>query len=136
MISYFNLIYQLFKVVSEISTNINDDTKEYIKKEMMEPKPFLKLWGDNIQCHYIPYTPVKKKLAKLTSKPAVDSSFVNDFSMKYSTDSDKNNVERVQPRQEPKVVFTTHSNSINTSFSADQNLLLFYNKQHYKNLLF
>lgn len=45
------------------------------------------MWGDHIQCHYVPYKPAKKPLPKLTKKPAVSSTFVSDFSMKYTNDS-------------------------------------------------
>ncbi|CAF4841730.1 unnamed protein product [Pieris macdunnoughi] len=93
---------RICKLVLEISTYLNEDTKEYIKKEMVETKPYTKLWGENIQCIYIPYKPLKKKLAKLTRKPATESSFVNDFSMKYSNENNKSNLEQVKPRQEPK----------------------------------
>ncbi|XP_047508654.1 activating signal cointegrator 1 complex subunit 3 [Pieris napi] len=93
---------RICKLVLEISTYLNEDTKEYIKKEMVETKQYTKLWGENIQCVYIPYKPLKKKLAKLTRKPATESSFVNDFSMKYSNENNKSNFEQVKPRQEPK----------------------------------
>lgn len=73
-----------FQIVTKISNIITDDTKEYIKTEMKEDKPNVKLWGENIQCNYIPYKPIKKPLAKLTKRPATASAFVTDFSMKYN----------------------------------------------------
>lgn len=66
----------------QISNIITEETKEYIKSEneKIEEK---KIWGENIQCHYIPYKPAKKPLAKLIKKPATSSAFVTDFSMRY-----------------------------------------------------
>lgn len=88
----------LFQIVSEISTEISENTKDYIKKEMSEDnKENIKLWGDHIQCHYIPYKPAKRPLAKLTKKPATDSSFVTDFSMAYSVQSNENKVIKAAP---------------------------------------
>lgn len=82
-----------FQIVTKISNIITDDTKEYIKTEMKEDKPNVKLWGENIQCNYIPYKPIKKPLAKLTKRPATASAFVTDFSMKYNNRTDnKENV--------------------------------------------
>lgn len=70
----------------QISNSITDETKEYIRTENNEIKE-KKLWGENIQCHYIPYKPAKKPLAKLIKKPATVSAFVTDFSMKYNNNS-------------------------------------------------
>lgn len=73
--------------MTSLSNELSEETREYIKKETDDSeKENVKLWGENIQCNYIPYQRVKKPLAKLTSKPAVDSAFVTDFSMKYSTE--------------------------------------------------
>ncbi|XP_041983109.1 activating signal cointegrator 1 complex subunit 3 isoform X1 [Aricia agestis] len=74
---------KICEIVTKISSWISDETKEYIKSELIENKENVKLWGENIQIHYIPYKPQKKPLAKLTQKPATASSFVTDFSMKY-----------------------------------------------------
>lgn len=79
------------QIVTKISEQLNEETKEYIKTEEVENKENVKIWGDHIQCHYIPYKPAKKPLAKLTSKPATASVFVNDFSMKYTKTAPKNN---------------------------------------------
>lgn len=74
------------QVVTQISEQLNEATKEYIRKEEAESnKENIKLWGEHIQCHYIPYKPAKKPLAKLTKKPATASAFVTDFSMKYNS---------------------------------------------------
>ncbi|XP_063379753.1 activating signal cointegrator 1 complex subunit 3 [Cydia fagiglandana] len=83
---------KICEIVNEISVEISEDTKEYIRKEISEEnKENVKLWGDHIQCHYIPYKPAKKPLAKLLKRPATDSSFVTDFSMKYSAESSSEN---------------------------------------------
>lgn len=74
------------QIVTKISEQLNDDTKEYIRTEEAESnKENIKLWGDHIQCHFIPYKPAKKPLPKLTTKPATASAFVTDFSMKYDS---------------------------------------------------
>ncbi|XP_038207200.1 activating signal cointegrator 1 complex subunit 3 [Zerene cesonia] len=94
---------KICEIVTQISNNINEDTKEYIRKENIEEEKYLKLWGEHIQCNYIPYKPVKKNLPKLTNKPATDSSFVKDFSMKYAADNRNNNVvQAATPRNESK----------------------------------
>ncbi|KAH9644006.1 hypothetical protein HF086_004267 [Spodoptera exigua] len=78
---------KICEIVTKISEQLSDNTKDYIRTEEAESnKENIKLWGDHIQCHYIPYKPVKKPLAKLTSKPATASAFVTDFSMKYDSD--------------------------------------------------
>ncbi|XP_061729195.1 activating signal cointegrator 1 complex subunit 3 isoform X1 [Cydia pomonella] len=83
---------KICEIVNEISVEISEDTKEYIRKEISEEnKENVKLWGDHIQCHYIPYKLAKKPLAKLLKRPATDSSFVTDFSMKYSAQSSGEN---------------------------------------------
>jgi hypothetical protein len=75
------------QVVNQLSPDLLEETKEYIKKEINnEEKENIKLWGDHIQCNYIPYQRQKKPLAKLTNKPATESAFVTDFSMKYTTE--------------------------------------------------
>ncbi|KAJ8709095.1 hypothetical protein PYW07_008921 [Mythimna separata] len=77
---------KICEIVTKISEQINDDTKDYIRTEEAESnKENIKLWGEHIQCHFIPYKPAKKPLAKLTSKPATASAFVTDFSMKYDS---------------------------------------------------
>lgn len=79
---------KICEIVTKISEQLSDNTKEYIRTEEAESnKENLKLWGDHIQCHYVPYKPAKKPLAKLTSKPATASAFVTDFSMKYDSAS-------------------------------------------------
>ncbi|KAL0868583.1 hypothetical protein ABMA27_008049 [Loxostege sticticalis] len=78
---------KICQIVTSLSNELSEETREYIMKETDDSeKENVKLWGENIQCNYIPYQRVKKPLAKLTSKPAVDSAFVTDFSMKYSTE--------------------------------------------------
>nr|XP_026497272.1 activating signal cointegrator 1 complex subunit 3 isoform X1 [Vanessa tameamea]XP_026497273.1 activating signal cointegrator 1 complex subunit 3 isoform X1 [Vanessa tameamea]XP_026497274.1 activating signal cointegrator 1 complex subunit 3 isoform X2 [Vanessa tameamea] len=74
---------KICEIVTKISNNILEETKEFIRTESCEIK-IAKLWGENIQCHYIPYKPTKKPLAKLTKKPATACAFVTDFSMKYN----------------------------------------------------
>ncbi|CAH2095219.1 unnamed protein product [Euphydryas editha] len=74
---------KICEIVTNISNNITEETKEYIRTETNDTKT-VKLWGENIQCHYIPYKPVKKPLAKLIKKPATSGIFVTDFSMKYN----------------------------------------------------
>ncbi|KAJ0172310.1 hypothetical protein K1T71_012283 [Dendrolimus kikuchii] len=95
---------KICEIVTKISNEISEDTKEYIRKETSdENKENIKIWGDHIQCHYIPYKPAKKPLAKLTKKPATASAFVNDFSMKYSNDIvNKNSAKDVKPVLESK----------------------------------
>ncbi|XP_073959709.1 activating signal cointegrator 1 complex subunit obelus [Choristoneura fumiferana] len=89
---------KICEIVSYISTEISEDTKDYIKKEMSDDnKENIKLWGDHIQCQYIPYKPAKRPLAKLTKKPATDSSFVTDFSMKYSVQSNEDRAVKSAP---------------------------------------
>lgn len=74
----------MFQIVSKISTEISDDTKDFIKQELSEEnKENQKLWGEHIVCNYVPYRPTRKPLAKLTSKPATASHVVTDFSMKF-----------------------------------------------------
>lgn len=73
---------KIFKIVNAIASEISDECKEYIKNENKENNK-LKLWGDNIQCYFIPYKTNKKPLAKLTSKPKVGKEVIKDFSMKY-----------------------------------------------------
>lgn len=72
----------------QISSTITEESKDYIKTEdkKVEEK---KIWGENIQCHYIPYKPAKKPLAKLIKKPATSSAFVTDFSMRYNNTASK-----------------------------------------------
>ncbi|XP_060805871.1 activating signal cointegrator 1 complex subunit 3 [Amyelois transitella] len=82
---------KICQIVTKISSEISEETKEYIKKEASENKENVKLWGDHIQINYIPYKPVKKPLAKMISKPATAGSFVTDFSMKYKNKSVKDN---------------------------------------------
>lgn len=53
-----------------------------MKEESKENK---KLWGESILCNYVPYRPVRKPLAKLTSKSGTDSNIVIDFSMQYKS---------------------------------------------------
>ncbi|XP_059051963.1 activating signal cointegrator 1 complex subunit 3 [Achroia grisella] len=103
MLKHLNLLRQTFgtvtnatankicEIVTAISNELSEETKEYIKQETNEAdKENVKLWGENIQCYYIPYKPTKKPLANLMNKPAVTGAFINDFSMKY-----KENVEKV-----------------------------------------
>ncbi|CAG4955228.1 unnamed protein product [Parnassius apollo] len=83
---------KICEVVTRISSDITDNTKEYIKKEINEAnKENIKIWGEHIQCNYIPFKPVKKPLSKLTKKPATSSAFVTDFSMKYTNNAVKPN---------------------------------------------
>ncbi|KAG6439411.1 hypothetical protein O3G_MSEX000749, partial [Manduca sexta] len=91
-------------VVTKISNEISEETKEYIRTEASESnKENIKMWGENIQCHYIPYKPLKKPLAKLTKKPATASDFVKDFSMKYDNVVKENTAAKVsKPPPEPK----------------------------------
>ncbi|KAG6462956.1 hypothetical protein O3G_MSEX013556 [Manduca sexta] len=91
-------------VVTKISNEISEETKEYIRTEASESnKENIKMWGENIQCHYIPYKPLKKPLAKLTKKPATASDFVKDFSMKYDNVVKENTSAKVsKPPPEPK----------------------------------
>ncbi|XP_053615369.1 activating signal cointegrator 1 complex subunit 3 [Plodia interpunctella] len=96
-----NTANKICQIVTKISSDISEETKEYILKETSESnKENVKLWGDHIQINYIPYKPVKKPLAKLISKPATAGAFVTDFSMKYI-----NNIEQVA-KPEPVSKFT------------------------------
>lgn len=61
----------------------------------------IKLWGDKIKCNFKPYKPFKKPLAKLTTKPAVESDFVKDFNMVYKTPTGRvGTSQSVAPRSE------------------------------------
>lgn len=72
----------------------------------VERKEKIKLWGESIQCHYFVYKPEPKPLAKLTSKPATDSSFVTDFSMEYHSKKTNGTIPAKVPAPEPKVCFS------------------------------
>lgn len=77
-------IFQPFQIVSQISAEISDETKTFIREERSEEtKENRKLWGDHIVCNYVPYKPARKPLAKLTTKPATASSVVTEFTMKF-----------------------------------------------------
>ncbi|CAH2054677.1 unnamed protein product, partial [Iphiclides podalirius] len=95
---------KICEVVAKISADITEDTKEYIRKEINEEnKENTKIWGDHIQCNYIPYKPAKKPLTKLTKKPATASAFVTDFSMKYTNNNfNTNNATVPNPQLESK----------------------------------
>lgn len=85
-----------FQIVTNISNELSEDGKEYIRTETSENKENVKLWGEHIQCHYIPYKPSMKPLANLRVTQATASKFVKDFSMKYTEAAPK-------PVQESKV---------------------------------
>lgn len=51
------------------------------KKDKPKQQPIL--WGEHIKYQCLPYIINRKDLPKMISKPATDSSFVRDFSMKY-----------------------------------------------------
>ncbi|GBP16146.1 hypothetical protein EVAR_9864_1 [Eumeta japonica] len=75
---------KICEIVVEIANEISEDTKAYIKLEILEDnKENLKLWGEFIECNHEPYRPIKKPLAKLAIKPATACNIVTDFSMKY-----------------------------------------------------
>lgn len=57
------------------------------KKNKPVKKPIL--WGDHIRYQCLPYVLNKKHLPKMISKPATDSNFVRDFSMKYDDKANK-----------------------------------------------
>lgn len=102
------------QIVTNISSIISDETKEYIRTEANDTKT-VKLWGENIQCHYIPYKPVKKPLAKLTTKPATRGAFVTDFSMKYNTavnNNKENNVTSSSSKPASKVSKASYNNCV------------------------
>lgn len=113
--NYFALLHKncalYFQIVNQISNDISEDTKEYIRSETNgTDKDNFKIWGENIQCYYIPYKPPKRLLSKLTKKPATASAFVEDFSMKYNKENVKVNGFQSQSttrktEQEPKVCF-------------------------------
>lgn len=98
----FNNKYNfIFQFVADISKEFSDDTIEYIKKlkkEKPEKKPTL--WGEHIHYRCVPYIPIKKFLPKMISKPAIDSNFIRDFSMKYN---DKANMIETVFRPKSKV---------------------------------
>lgn len=101
-------VNKICEIVNQISNDISEDTKEYIRSETNgTDKDNFKIWGENIQCYYIPYKPPKRLLSKLTKKPATASAFVEDFSMKYNKENVKVNGFQSQSttrktEQEPK----------------------------------
>ncbi|KOB75495.1 Activating signal cointegrator 1 complex subunit 3, partial [Operophtera brumata] len=83
MLKHLSQLRQLFGMVQ--SSTVNNICDEYIKRETSDSnKENVKLWGDHIQCHCIPYKPAKKPLANLRVRQATACAFVNDFSMKYN----------------------------------------------------
>lgn len=76
-----------FQIVQTIANNVSENTIEYIRQEKNEPKVECDiLWGEHIQYNYIPYKRNKMPLAKLTKKPATESPFVKEISMKCTDD--------------------------------------------------
>ncbi|KAL4717222.1 hypothetical protein ACJJTC_017109 [Scirpophaga incertulas] len=128
---------KICQIVSELSNVISEETKEYIKKESNEDnKENIKLWGESIQCNYIPFKRVKKPLAKLTSKPATESTFVTDFSMKYNTNNRVNTPAKVTKTNEVSKYSKTwletkvkeqYSNSSISSADILQSIITFLN---------
>ncbi|XP_026331439.1 activating signal cointegrator 1 complex subunit 3 [Hyposmocoma kahamanoa] len=77
-------------LVADITKELSDDTIEYIlkpKKDKPAKKPTL--WGEHIHYQCVPYILNKKNLPKMISKPATDSNFIRDFSMKYDNKTGK-----------------------------------------------
>ncbi|CAH0402336.1 unnamed protein product [Chilo suppressalis] len=94
------VVNKICQIVTNLSADLSEESKEFIKEESkQETKENTKLWGENIQCNYIPFQRTKKPLAKLTSKSATESTFVSDFSMKYTTTKKENNIPAKPPTQ-------------------------------------
>lgn len=60
---------------------MTDDTIEYIMKPKKVKPP--RLWGENKPYECYPYILNIKNLRSMIQKPATESAFVRDFSMKY-----------------------------------------------------
>lgn len=100
-----------FQIVTKISSELTEETKQFIKEELSEEtKENQKLWGEHIVIKCVPYRPAKKHLPRLTTKLAT-ANIGDDFSMKYSVQPQiLQPVEKNIVKQVPESKVSDHKN--------------------------
>ncbi|XP_049885974.1 activating signal cointegrator 1 complex subunit 3 isoform X2 [Pectinophora gossypiella] len=111
---------KICEVVLKISRVMSEETKEYIKTEIIESnKDKQKLWGENMTYAYFPYKYVERPFEQLISDPITESKFLKDFSMKYQDKKEK--------KPETKPVPATSSSKFGKTWLEKQMAKLFPN---------